>query len=58
MLQYYDTDTKILTIPYTYNQELVDIPKDTVEIIFQQDDVNKIYLKFNQEIKKIRYLTV
>jgi hypothetical protein len=58
MLQYYDENTKILTIPYTYNQELVDIPKDTVEIIFQQDDVNKIYLKFNQEIKKIRYLTV
>jgi hypothetical protein len=52
MLQYYDTDTKILTIPYTYNQELIDILKDTVKIIFQDDFNNNIFSGYNQEIKE------
>jgi hypothetical protein len=51
MLQYYDTYKKILTIPYTYNQELIDIPTDTLQIIFQERYNNK-YSKFNQKIKE------
>jgi hypothetical protein len=51
MLQYYDTYTKILTTPYTYNQELIDILTDTLQIIFQ-DLYNNKYSKFNQKIKE------
>jgi hypothetical protein len=50
MLQYYDVVKKELILPYTYNKQLIDIPYDTMNIIFYNDCFSPSH--FNQEIKE------
>ena len=49
MLIYYNNNTKTLTIPNDYNDELTNIPNNTENIIFDET-IN--YSRFNQEIKE------
>ena len=37
MLEYYNTQTQTLTLPYNFTEELKDIPVETTEIIFGND---------------------
>jgi hypothetical protein len=53
MLQYYNSHTKILTIPSNFNDEFANIPTDTIEIKFVTGRTCIYELSiFNQEIKK------
>jgi hypothetical protein len=60
-VKHYNKDTKTLTIPHTFNEELKDIPEETEIIIFNQNCDNCEYSKFNQQVdklpKKLTHLT-
>jgi hypothetical protein len=57
---WYDNDTKTLTIPYTFNKELKDIPED-VKILIFSGDVFPYYSGFNKKVdnlpKSLTHLT-
>jgi hypothetical protein len=48
-IEHYNKDTKTLTIPYSFNEEIKDIPEETEIIIFSKNYRNKKYSKFNQK---------
>lgn len=52
MQYFFNNYTKILTIPYIFNEELNNIPIETIEIIFQEDYNKYEYSYFNQIIKE------
>jgi hypothetical protein len=43
LIDYYNEETKTLTIPYDFNKELKDIPEETEIIIFSIDCLNFSY---------------
>ena len=43
LLEYYNEETKTLTLPYDYNEELKDLPNNVENIIFSK---NKEYGKY------------
>jgi hypothetical protein len=61
VINYYNKETKTLTIPYIFNEELKDIPEETEIIIFNQNLVKYEYSKFNKSVdnlpKNITHLT-
>jgi hypothetical protein len=52
MLEYYDINTKVLNIPYTYNERLKDIPLDTIKIIFNEPLTQWSVSLFDEEIQE------
>ena len=48
--EYYDSDTKILSIPYDFNKKLKNIPLDT-EIILFKGNSKEYYSRFDQKIE-------
>ena len=52
--KYYNAKTKTLAFPYDFNDKLKDLPVDTQNIIFEEIDNNKEYLKFNQKVDATR----
>jgi hypothetical protein len=53
LTQYYNKDTKTLTLPYTFNEELNNIPEETEIIIFSENLRKKEYSKFNQLVDNL-----
>ena len=49
MLQYYNSETKTLTFPYDFVDQLVDLPEDTKIIIFEPQKPCK-FSRFNQPV--------
>jgi hypothetical protein len=57
-IEHYNKDTKTLTIPYSFNEEIKDIPEETEIIIFSKNYRNKKYSKFNQKVDNLqKFLT-
>ena len=50
--EYYNTETKTLTLPYEFNEELKDLPIETQAIIFEENR-NEEYSKFNQKVDNL-----
>jgi len=50
LLTYYDFDTHILSLPYTFNDELINLPPGIKEIIFVEDNDSSKYSKFNKNV--------
>ena len=48
--KYYNKETKTLTIPLSFNEELKDLPFDTKIIIFEENYNKGQFSKFNQEV--------
>jgi hypothetical protein len=53
LIDYYNKDTKILTIPNTFNRKLNDIPKETEIIIFSEDGTWNGRSYFNQPVDNL-----
>jgi hypothetical protein len=53
LIDYYNKNTKILTIPNTFNRKLNDIPKETEIIIFSEDDSWSGRSYFNQPVNNL-----
>ena len=51
--KYYNIDTKTLTLPFNFNEELKDLPSDTRIIIFEEDYHTYEYSKFNQSVDNL-----
>ena len=48
--EYYNKETKTLSIPWNFNEELTDLPFDTKIIIFEEDLSTVQYSKFNHKV--------
>jgi hypothetical protein len=53
LLEYYDNETKTLTLPYNFNQKLKNIPKETQKIIFTENCNKQEYSNFDQLINDL-----
>ena len=51
--EYYNAKTKTLTIRFSFNEELNDLPVDTQIMIFKEDSYNVIYSEFNQLVDNL-----
>ena len=56
--EYYNVDTQTLTIPFNFNEELIDLPSNTIKIIFEQNYKLNEYSKFNRPIGNILPLSL
>jgi hypothetical protein len=52
-LEHYNKETKTLTIPYTFDEELKDLPKETKIIIFSENLDEDKYSYFNQSVDNL-----
>ena len=53
MLKYYNSKTKTIIIPYDFNEELIDLPKDTKTIIFYEEYILDIFSHFNKPLTNL-----
>jgi hypothetical protein len=56
ILNYYNKETKTLTLPYNFNEKLKDIPEETEKIIFHNYSYNYshgYYSLFNQSVDNL-----
>jgi hypothetical protein len=51
--EYYNEETKTLTLPFSFNKELKDLPLDTQIIIFEEDYKKEQYSEFNQQVNNL-----
>ena len=59
--EYYNAKTKTLTLPFSFNEELTDLPLETMMIIFEEDLNKLLTSKFNKSVdnlpNNLTYLT-